>query len=281
MRGNEFVDVVGPVLESAGYVRKGKVWVQFSVELVRIVQLLSQHGPQAKYTLEFGLLLAKDGPLRLDVAFCMLRARLGQLVTTNEPGTDWWIAFERHQPFLTAYGFKGEMLSREDLHAAVADRLVPILSNYSMLSDVEKVLYSQADWLSIASVEAPPKVSAPDRDQAPSVNTNISQAVDPSRSGTGYQSHILDSICVERHLDMEASEHPELFGDFVLSVGDEIAYDYEAEVLDFVHELRFFPGIDDVRQEDRRVVYGWGRPDLTALQDWARQWWTEVLVSDR
>ena len=79
----------------------------------------------------------------------------------------------------------------------------------------------------------------------------------------------------------ELSADRELVGDFSVDFSD-IAAQRQHLVEQSLAFIRDFPGVERVVQEDREIIYGWGRSvDLVALHEALAAWWSNHLRPPR
>jgi hypothetical protein len=82
-------------------------------------------------------------------------------------------------------------------------------------------------------------------------------------------------LFVEGHVvDSEAAAHPEIFGDFTVSYGNE-ALQYHELIEASGDVVTNFPGVRSVTRGDSEQFLVWGEVDLVALRATLEQWWCE------
>jgi len=246
--------------------------------------MLREGAVDPSYTLEFGIVAGTVEKGRPSAAHGLLRSRWSRLLTDQEPGTDFWVAFDDTGPFLTAYGKPYGHLTKEQLRSVVTDQLIPLLAEYTTLSDIERVLEQRRDWITGAIRTGPPGFERWCIEQLDIIGRLRLSGVDGGAETIGSQGEQLDSIVVERWPldDLDAGAEINAVGDFIITFGDELAHDYPEAVARSVSFVETYPKVRAARQEDRELIIGWGSPDLPALETWLRRRWvTEILSKEQ
>jgi hypothetical protein len=274
------VTLIGPILNANGFIRRRQLWYKTFPEVCVIVEILRRGGLVACYTVEFGVIPAPaESLLRLTSAYAILRERWGTFLTNDRPWTDWWVGFDNDGPFLTAScDDLYQRLGSDDLRRAVSERIVPLLDRYTTLSDIERVIDDKRDWITGVSRSMPPPAM-----QWYERQLSVGKALQAEHRGvgelaSGAEQQMLQSIVVESVVLDHGRTLAAQAGDFIITLGDQLAHECQENVQSFVTALGEFPGVVSARQDDRELIRGWGHPDLVAMRSWLLHWWALELA---